>query len=287
MSGDGAVSPTLRRRRLGRQIRDRRTERKMSGTELAKRIGGINQARLSRVESGKATLTKVQIRKMTEVLELSSEQAELWYELWQEGDQLGWWSEYADVIQEHGEMLAGLESDAAHIRQYIEAFIPSMLTTEEYSHAVVYSSQNTKPSDMARSVEFRMKRQHRLNDPNFRYTVVIAEGALHRHVGGREVLARQLRYLLDTQWTATVEVLIVPFEADVYAAQGMSFEIMEFADPEDPECVFIEFAPTSGFLEKPSELRYYNNMWSVAASKALDVEQSRERIEKVWADLIL
>ncbi|MGW4528396.1 helix-turn-helix domain-containing protein [Amycolatopsis sp. NPDC004378] len=281
------VSPTLRRRRLGRNVRERRLELKLSGEALARKIGKINQSRLSKIEVGKAKFTEVQLRKAIEILQPTPEQAEEWYELWRQGDQLGWWAEYADVIQEHGEMLAGLESDAVHVRQYIEAFVPSILTTEEYTHAVVYSSQNARPSDMSRIVEFRMKRQHRLDDPNFRYTVVIAEGALHRHVGGRDVLARQLRHILDTRWAATVEVLVVPFEADAYAAQGMSFEIMTFADPEDPECVFIEFAPSSGFLEKPSELRYYNNMYSVAESKALDVELSRERIEKVWAELSL
>lgn len=178
------VSPTLRRRRLGRQIRERRIELKLSGEALARKIGKINQLRLSKVEIGKATLTEVQLRKVIEILQPPPEQAEVWHELWRQGDQLGWWSDYADVIPEYGETLVGLESDAVHIRHYIEAYVPSMLATEEYSHAVVYSSQSTPPSDMAHIVEFRMRRQHRLDDPNFRYTVVIAEGALHRHTAG-------------------------------------------------------------------------------------------------------
>jgi DNA-binding Xre family transcriptional regulator len=283
----GMVSPTLRRRRLGRQVRDLRTTRKMSGTDLAKKIGHINQSRLSRVESGKAAFTEVQLRRVIEVLDPTPEKAEEWHSLWRDGDQLGWWSDYLDVMNEHAEMLAGFEMDAAHIRQYIEAFVPTMLTTEEYLTAVVAASQNIKPIDMARNVEFRLKQQYRLSDPSLRYTLVIAEGALHRHVGGRDGMARQLRHLLDAAWAATVEVLVVPFEADVYGAQGMSFEVMEFTDPEDPEAVFVENGPGSGFMEKPSELRYYNGLFSVAASRALSVDLSRERIEKIWAELSL
>ena len=283
----GNVSPTLRRRRLGRQIRELRTERKLSGTELARKIGKVNQSRLSKVEIGKAMLTEVQLRRVIELLEPPAEQAEEWHRLWRDGDQLGWWSEYLDVISEHGEMLAGFEVDAAHVRQYIEAYVPTMVATEDYTRAVVSASQLIRPTDMARLVEFRLERRRRLSDPEFRYTLVIAEGALHRHVGGRDVIARQLRHLLDTPWAATVELLVVPFEADVYGAQGMSFEIMEFADPEDPEAVFVESGPGSGFLEKPSELRYYEGVFSVAASRALDVDRSRERIEAVWASVSL
>lgn len=88
-------------------------------------------------------------------------------------------------------------------------------------------------------------------------------------------MARQLPHLLDAQRTATVELLVVPFEADAYAAQGMSFQTMQFADPEDPECVFIEFWPSSGFLEKPSELRYYANMYSVVAHSRAPVRGSQ------------
>jgi transcriptional regulator with XRE-family HTH domain len=279
------VSPTLRRRRLGREIRKYRDARNLSGEALARQLTGVNQARLSRVEGGKGRLTAVQLRTLIEVLAPGEQTAQEWQQLWEQADQLGWWADFADFLDARSEMLVGFESDAVHLRQYIEAFVPSLLTTPEYTRAVVHASQSARPSDMAGIVEFRQRRQRRLDDPNFRYTLVMAEGALHRHVGGSQVLAEQLRYLLDAEWAATVEVLVVPFEADVYAAQGMSFEIMQFADPEDPECVFIEFSPGSGFLEKPSELRYYNNMFGVAVSKALDVERSRERIEKVWSGL--
>lgn len=281
------VSPTLRRRRLGRQIRELRTERKLSGTQLARKIGKVNQSRLSKVEIGKARLTEVQLRKIIEILEPSAERAEEWHQLWRDGDQLGWWSEYLDVIGEHGEILAGFEVDTAHIRQYIEAYVPTLVATEDYVRAVVSASQLIRPADVARVVEFRLQRQRRLDDPNFRCTLVIAEGALHRHVGGRDVMARQLRHLLDAPWVGTIELLVVPFEADVYGAQGMSFEIMEFADPEDPEAVFVDSGPGSGFLEKASELRFYNGVFSVAASRALDVERSRERIEAIWAAMSL
>ncbi|MEU3628870.1 DUF5753 domain-containing protein [Amycolatopsis coloradensis] len=182
-------------------------------------------------------------------------------------------------------MLAGFELDAAHVRQYVDAYIPTMLAEETYTRAVVSASQRTRPVDMSRVVEFRMRRKQRLADPDFRYTVVIGEAALHSHVGGRLVLASTLRHILDASWQATVEVLVVPFTADAYGAKGSAFAITEFSDPDDPEAVFVESGPGTGFLEKPSELRYYNNLFSVASSKAvaLDVDDSHRRIEEIWA----
>lgn len=216
----GSVSPMLRRRRLGRQIRELRVERKLSGTQLARKIGKVNQSRLSKVEIGKARLTEGQLCKVIELLEPPAERAEEWRQRWRDGDQLGWWSEYLDVISEHNEMLAGFEIDAAHVRQYVEAHVPTLVATEDYIRAAVSASQLIRPADTARTVEFRLGRRRRLEDPEFRCMLVIAEGALHRYVGGREVIARQFRHLLDTPWAAIVELLVVPFEADVYGAQG-------------------------------------------------------------------
>lgn len=278
------ASPTLRRRRLGRKVRERRVELDLTAAEVGSKTG-VTQSKWSKMEAAKARLTEVQFRKSIEVLKPTPEQAEEWQQLWLHGDELGWWSTYLDVITEHDEMLAGFELDAAHVRQYVDAYIPTLLADEAYTRAIVSASQRTRPVDMSRVVEFRMLRQQRLADPTFRYTVVIGEAALHGHVGGRLVLASTLRHMLDANWAATVEILVAPFTADAYGAKGMSFEITQFSDPEDPEAVFVESGPGSGFLEKPSELRYYNNLFSVAASRAvaLDIEDSRRRIEEIWA----
>lgn len=276
------VSPTLRRRRLGRKVREQRENLDLTAAEVGREVG-VNQSRWSKMEAGKARLTEVQYRKSKEVLKPTPEQAGEWDELWLHGDQLGWWSDYVDVITEYDEMLAGFELDAAHVRQYVDAYIPTMLADEAYTSAVVSASQRTRPVDVSRVVEFRMLRQQRLADPNFRYTVVIGEAALHGHVGGSLVLASTLRHMLDADWAATVEILVVPFTADAYGAKGSSFEITRFADPEDPEAVFVEHGPGTGFLEKPSEVRYYNSLFDVAKATALNVDDSRQRIEEIWA----
>ncbi|MGH3916644.1 MAG: Scr1 family TA system antitoxin-like transcriptional regulator [Pseudonocardiaceae bacterium] len=61
--------------------------------------------------------------------------------------------------------------------------------------------------------EPRADRQQQLTTADFRLTAVINEAALHRWVGGREVMHAQLRHLIDARYNATVEVLVLPYEA--------------------------------------------------------------------------
>ncbi|MGH3438942.1 MAG: Scr1 family TA system antitoxin-like transcriptional regulator [Sciscionella sp.] len=114
--------------------------------------------------------------------------------LHREGDQLGWWERYSDVLPDNVEMLAGFEDGAGWVRQYDEAFVPVLLQTPEYAHAIVTSAAPYQRSaDMPRIVEFRQQRQEKLRDSAFRCTAIVNEGALRRHVGGGDVMCEQLR----------------------------------------------------------------------------------------------
>lgn len=142
-----------------------------------------------------------------------------------------------------------------------------------------------RSADVPRLVRFRLERRKRLADPGFRYTAVVNEGALRRHVGGREVMRDQLRHLLDDDYAATVELHVLPFEAGEHPAQGQTFSLITFPEPEDPEIVFVDMASASGFLERQPEVRQHSSAFSVAMSKALDLDESRRRIAAIAATL--
>lgn len=91
----------------------------------------------------------------------------------------------------------------------------------------------------------------------------------------------QLRHLLDAQYRADVEVLVLPFERGEHAAQGQSFVILSFPEPEDPEIVFLDYAYSSGFLEKANEVRQHNSAFAIVTEKALDAEESRRKIAEI------
>ncbi|HZD15134.1 MAG TPA: DUF5753 domain-containing protein [Pseudonocardiaceae bacterium] len=275
------LSPTLRRRRLGRELRTLREASRMSASAVAQAIGS-NQTKVSAVEGARRKFTEAELGKVLTVVKAPPEKAEELRLLHQQSDQLGWWDEYSDVLPDNIELLVGLEEGASWVRQYSEAFVPALLQTQHYAAAIISSAAPYQRSaDMPRLVGFRLERQKKLTDPNFRYTALVNEGALRRHVGGRDVMRDQLHSLLDGDYPSTVELHVLPFESGEHPAQGQTFALISFPEPEDPEIVFVDMASESGFLERQPEIRQHTSAFSVAMNKALDLDQSRQRITTI------
>jgi hypothetical protein len=279
------LSPTLRRRRLGSELRKLREAQRVNATVVAKQIG-TSQSKLSAVESGRRKLHPVELQRLLEHFQPPETKAEELRILHTQSDQLGWWEQYSDVLPDHIEILTGLEAGAQWVRQYADAWVPALLQTQDYARALVTAAAPYQLSaDMPRLVEFRLQRQQRLTDPQFRYTVVIDEGALRRHVGGREVMHRQIRHLIETTHQASVEIHVLPFTAGEHPAQGQSFSILTFPEPEDPETVFFDAAAMSGFHERAPEIRRHTSAFAVAINKAHDLDHTRQLLHTIATDL--
>jgi transcriptional regulator with XRE-family HTH domain len=277
------ISPTVRRRRLGSEIKRLREAERMSGSLLAKKIG-MSQPQFSRVENARGKLTVAQLGKLIKVFAVDERKAEELRTLHRDGDVLGWWEQYSDVLPDNVELLIGLEAGAAWEQTYQDAYIPGLLQTPEYARAVIGSAAPfLRSADLPRLVQLRAERQQRLTDTDFRLTTVINEAALHRWVGGREVMHTQLRHLLDAQHNATVEVLVLPYEAGEHPGQGQSFVLLTFPEPEDPAIVFLDYAHSSGFLEKAPEIRQHTSVFGAVVSQALNPDDSLRRIAKIAA----
>lgn len=278
-----AISPTVRRRRLGSEIKRLRDAVKMPGGTLAKKIG-TSQPQLSRVENARGQLTVAQLEKLIKIFGVDERKAEELRTLRRDGDVLGWWEQYSDVLPDNIELLIGLEVGAAWEQTYEDAFIPGLLQTPEYAMAVISSAAPfLRSADLPRLVRLRTDRQQRLTATDFRLTAVINEAALHRWVGGREVMHAQLRHLLDAQHNATVEVLVLPYEAGAHPAQGQTFILLTFPEPEDPAIVFLDYAHSSGFLEKAHEIRQHTSVFGAVVSQALSPEDSIRKITEIAA----
>ncbi|HET9254074.1 MAG TPA: helix-turn-helix transcriptional regulator [Pseudonocardiaceae bacterium] len=278
-----AISPTVRRRRLGSEIKRLRDGERMSGVTLAKKID-MSQPQLSRVENARGQLSPAQLEKLIKIFKVDERKAEELRTLRRDGDQLGWWEQYSDVLPDNIELLIGLEAGAAWEQTYEDAFVPGLLQTPEYAKAVISSAAPfLRSADLPRLVQLRIDRQQRLSATDFRYTAVINEAALRRWVGGREVMHAQLHHLLDAQHNATVEVRVLPYEAGEHPAQGQTFILLTFPEPEDPAIVFLDYAHASGFLEKAHEVRLHTSVFGAVVAKALDPDDSIRKIAEIAA----
>lgn len=104
-------------------------------------------------------------------------------------------------------------------------------------------------------------------------TAILGAGALAREVGGPEVMAEQRDHLAALGRRVKVSIRVLPFAAGAHAAFAGPFTLLDFADPEDPDVVYVESHIEGRYLERPGELAEYRRIFDLIRRQSTPVEQ--------------
>jgi hypothetical protein len=276
-----AGSPTMRRRRLARELARLREDRGMTIREAAGALEW-DPSKLSRVEGLQRGIIVRDVRRLLDLYQVTDEgQREALFEMARQAKQRGWWQAYADVMPSEYATLIGLEAEAAEIRTYQPELIHGLLQTEDYARAVIRAGRpGDTTGEVDRRVEIRMMRQQVLDreDPP-RVRVVLNEGAVRRVVGGPEVMRAQLRQLAADRERATVMVQVLPFSAGEHPAMASGpFDLLVFAEAADRGVVTIENMTSSLSLDSDDDLRQYVTAFDYLQAAALGPRESRDML---------
>jgi len=269
-----AQSPTVRRRRLALELRRLREAAKLTCEEVAEQLE-CSASKISRVETGRVSVSPRDVRDMLEIYGVADEQRDGLVQLARESRQKGWWHAYGDTIQPHFATYLGLESAASEIRIYEVNLIPGLLQTEEYARTILTAGMVNSPRpDIERRVELRMERQRlsRANPPEL--WCVLDEAALRRHVGGREVMRLQLEYLLEIASLRNVSLQVIPFAGGAHPGMGRPFIILSFGEDVDPDVVYLEDLASALWVENIEEIDRYHVYFNHLQATALSFEDS-------------
>jgi transcriptional regulator with XRE-family HTH domain len=274
-----AHSPTMRRRRLAAELRRLREAAGLTQEEVAGQLEW-DPSKLSRIENRQVGIIARDLRKLLDMYGITDEaQREGYFAMAREGKQRAWWQSFGDVIPSEYGTLIGLETEAAMISSYGQELIPGLLQTADYARSVIRAFRPDDTADeIARRVEVRMARQEVLahEDPP-RLWAVISEAVVRRAVGGRAVMAAQLRALASERERPVVTVQILPFSAGEHPAMAGSFVILDFPDPE-PSAVYLENASSALYLERITDVQRYAGMFRFVQAAALGPRESRDML---------
>jgi transcriptional regulator with XRE-family HTH domain len=260
-------SPTLRRRRLARRLRQMRENAGMTLAEAAPRLHKTRSA-LGRIEKGETAADVHLVRSMMDLYDQYDENLEA---MVKDAMVPGWWIPYG--IKDRG--FIGLETEAVMSLDWSLVYIPGLLQTEDYMRAV-FSNGNVRWTKklLENHVAARLIRQERLKSEESPITLaaIIDEAALHKPVGGAAVMHAQLLHLIDAAELDTVTIQVIPNAVGAHRGMDGSFTVLEFQEPEDPSLLHVEY-PTGGVqVEKPDEVRdakvVFDNLRSVALPPA-------------------
>ncbi|GAA2802443.1 helix-turn-helix domain-containing protein [Streptomyces showdoensis] len=175
---------------------------------------------------------------------------------------------------------AQMEAIATYISTFQTQLVYGLLQTEEYARAVLATGM---PDDLEGLLAARMERQRILarERPPLAWAV-LDEAVLHRPIGGREVMRRQLAHLLtfaDHRW---MRIQVLPFEAGEHASLEGSFTALRFDD--DPDIVYTEDLISGHMTANPDTVREGALRYSHVQATALSVEDSAALITRVMEE---
>jgi transcriptional regulator with XRE-family HTH domain len=264
-------SPTVRSKRLRRELRRLREERGLTIEQVATQAGSEwNPSTLGRWENGDRRIRPADLRTLLDVYEIHGEPREALMTLAREARQRGWWQAYGDVLPSEYSSYIGLETEAASMRTYQQQLIPALVQTEAYAHAVIRAGRPDDTDEQVdRRVAVRLDRQRVLADDHpMRLWAVVDEAAIRRVVGSSVVMRGQLTHLVGMAERPGVQLQVLPFSSGAHAAMDASFDILGFEAP-DPDVVYIATGTSGLFIEEKPDVDAYRLMFDHLRASAL------------------
>jgi transcriptional regulator with XRE-family HTH domain len=265
-------SPTVRRRRLGVELRRHREEAGVTIDAVAERLE-CSASKVSRIETGHTSATPRDVRDMLEIYGVTGPECDELVQIAREARQKGWWHPYSTVLTS---AYVGMEAAASSIRAYEQQVVPGLLQTEDYAKAMIRAARpDITGEEVDRRVRVRLGRQSLLTqDDSIDVWVVLDEAVVSRPVGGDAVMRAQLERLVEAAALPNVTLQVLPFEVGGHVGMDGTFAILDFPEPSDPEVVFAENATGGLFIEKSEELRKYVFIFDHIRAAALRPEES-------------
>lgn len=266
-------SPTVRGRRLGRELRDLRTRADLTYEDVARQLGW-HHTKVRRIEAAK---TKPGAHDLDELFDLygagTTERAVL-LDLAANAWRRGWWLDYQDVFKS---ALVPFESEATIIRQWEPQLVPGLMQTADYARVVIAAGR-VVDDEVGRRVAARLARQELLSRPDApRLDVVIDEAVLRRPIGGPAVMRAQLRMLVEYADRPNVDLRVVPEAAGEHPGLEGAFTVLSF-EPPDPDVAFADGIYGNVFLESDPQVTRFRVTHADISEVALPPELSQAMI---------
>jgi transcriptional regulator with XRE-family HTH domain len=179
------------------------------------------------------------------------------------------------------QQLAGVlecERSASAITEWSIGTIPGLLQTADYARAIIGSSS----PDAEAKVSLRLSRRDALTRPRdpVRLTALLSEMALRQVIGGTEVMADQLRYLLQAAELPTVTLQVIPIGAGGWHP-GLAGPFVLYDFPAAPSIVHLEHHRNGAFVYDSEDVAAYNDARDKVREAAMSPDDSTGLIADV------
>ncbi|MER5322102.1 helix-turn-helix domain-containing protein [Streptosporangium roseum] len=256
---------------FGTELSNRRRRAHLSQERLAE-ITQFSRSLLSFIERGERTPSRNFAQRCDDALEAGGELVRLWEHITRDASPQ-WFRGWLDI-----------EQKAHTLHTWQPLVVPGLLQTEEYARAVIRGEPGITEEQVERAVAARMERQEiftRAAPPLLR--AILDEGVLHRPIGGRAVMRRQLERLLEAIESPRIGVQVVPLARGVTTGILGGFVIAQL--PGSTDTVYIDSATDGHVTNRPEDVEAihsrYDTLRAEAQPQPVSITLIREA-EKLW-----
>jgi transcriptional regulator with XRE-family HTH domain len=283
-----SIGPTVRRRRLGTELRRLREAHSIKLEEVAEKLG-LAASTLSRIETGKAPTRTAYLTAMLDLYGVQDPAGrQILINMAREGHRKGWWAAWEDVLPTGFDVYVGLEAEAASVRAYESLVVHGLLQTEAYARVVSTAVRRKQtPDQIERLVALRMQRQEVIlrADP-LQLWVILDEAVVRRTMGAPELMREQLSHLADASQWPNVTLQVLPFSSGPHPCLNGGFAILEFPERFDPDIVYTEGVAGQAYLEREKDVRARAEAFDLLRAAALSPADSTDLIIKLAREMV-
>ncbi|MEV4939627.1 helix-turn-helix domain-containing protein [Streptomyces zaomyceticus] len=284
--------PTVRRRRLGSELRRLREAAGLTLEEVEARNPALKLSKVSRIETARLGIKAPDLDALLALYGLDEgDEGEavrakrtVLHRLARDGARRGWWQTYREIISPAYADLISLEDDAASMRTYQSLLIPGLLQTAAYARATISAINMTSPAERVTGlVEVRRARQAVLSRPSpLEVWAIIHEAALRPQLADAPgVMKEQLQRLLDLMELPHVTIQILPLHTPPHPGLTGPFTSLRFPGTADLDVVLVEHLTSALYFEDPGEVAIYGSAFEHLRAAALPLDTSADLIAKL------
>lgn len=226
----------------------------------------MSQTKISRIETGRALPTVMDVERILKALAVPGEVAEEILRLARRANvDYASWRAYARVglYQKQAELKA-LESSSQVMRHFLPAVPTGLLHVRDYATATLSPTVESDPArDVTRAVDARMERQKVLDDASRSFFFLMTEQAVRWRRATSEVMAAQCAHLAKVNEKPNVHLGVIPQSVEVPGTPMNIFVVY------DDRLVTVELFSGEVVLRDPRDISQHLSLFDLFWSHAI------------------
>lgn len=281
---DPVLNPRFLRERLAEHLRQGREHAGFHQGAAATKLRW-SESKLQRIETGIVGISPTDTKALLELYGIrDQETVSRLMTLAQEARRRDRFTPFRKFLSPEYQTLLSYEQSAADVVVVNAFLIPGLLQTPEYARALL--SVKHSGDKLEGLVKARAARQQILDQPDGpRFVFVVEEGALRRHVGGSQVMFKQLVHLRRMADRSNLRLHITPFTARAHLGLWELYVIMTIPAStltgEAEQTIIYREAGNSEFLVRDDQVRIkeYKASFDALLDESLGQSKTRDLLD--------